>query len=199
MNRSSISGNAETMKVLRTYEDELFKALRKRINTEVEPILTPIAGEINSQVTSQLKSQMPGMFHNGRTGWSGVSLNARVSVKPRELVFIEGKGRSGGLDNQFGFEYAELAGIERRPPRPVSKGWGISTVGYHSYIYNGQGKAFNSKLTRSFGRPGRFLWIRVLKRKPQIEQKVMEIAEDLGVKLTRKLATSVSNSVTEVK
>lgn len=44
MNRSSISGNAETMKVLRTYEDELFKALRKRINTEVEPILTPIAG-----------------------------------------------------------------------------------------------------------------------------------------------------------
>jgi hypothetical protein len=187
MAKSGLSGSSEVVRVLKVYEKDLFKQLKKNINSELKPILNPIEGEINSSVTSSLRSTMRGMFHDGRTGWSGVKVSPRVSVRPKDLVFIEGKGRNAGMDTQLGFEYAELGGIERRAPRAVSKGWGISTPGYHSYIYNGQGKAFNRKLTSSYGKPGRFLWIRVLKRKPEIEQKVEKIADEFGIKISRRL------------
>ena len=199
MAKSGLSGSSEAMKVLKNYEKDLFKKLQKELNSELAPIMSPIESEINSQVEGQLREALPGMFHNGRSGWAGVTVKARTSVRPRELIFIQGDGRSGGMDKQYGFNYAELAGIERRPPRQVSKGWGSNSVGYHSYIYNGQGKTFNRKLTQKFGKPGRFLWIRVLKRKPEIEQKVMKVAESLNIKLSRKLSTEVSNTGIEVR
>lgn len=187
MARSGLSGSAETLRMLKTYETDLYKEFRKNVNSQLKPVIAPIEGDINSSVTSSLRNQMKGMFHEGRTAWSGVKVTPKVSLRPRDLLFIEGKGRNAGLDTQVGFEYAELAGIERRPPRPVSKGWGSTGPGYHSYIYNGQGKAFNRKLTSSYGRPGRFLWKRVLKRKPELEKKVLDIAENLNIKINRRL------------
>jgi len=188
MARSGLSGSAETLRMLKTYESDLYKEFRKGVNSQLKPVIAPIEGEINSSVTSSIRSNMSGMNHNGRTGWSGVKVTPKVSLRPRDLLFIEGKGRNAGLDTQVGFEYAELAGIERRPPRAVSKGWGSTSVGYHSYIYNGQGKAFNRKLTQTYGKPGRFLWKRVLKRKPELENKVLNIAENLNIKINRRLA-----------
>jgi hypothetical protein len=193
MAETYLSGEKEAMRALRDYEKSLLPALRKAMNTELSPILNPIENSINSSDTTRLKSAMPGMFHDGRTAWSGVDVKARVSLRPKDLIFIEGKGRSNGMGKQVGFEYAELAGIERRAPRPVSKGWGSSSVGYHSYIYNGQGKAFNKKLGATFGKPGRFLWTRVLKRKPEIEAKVEKIAEQFGIQLSRKINSNVKN------
>lgn len=187
MAKANLQGSAETLRMLRTYESDLYKDLRKSVNSQLKPLINPIESQINSSVTSSLRNEMSGMFHNGRTAWSGVRVTPKVSIRPRELLFIEGKGRNGGMSNQVGFEYAELAGIERRPPRPVSKGWGSTSVGYHSYIYNGQGKAFNRKLTRAYGKPGRFLWKRVLKRKPELEAKVLDIAERLNIKINRRL------------
>ena len=188
MARSGLSGSAETLRMLRTYEGDLYKEFRKAVNSQLKPVVAPIEGEINGTVTASIRSNMSGMNHNGRTAWSGVRVTPKVSLRPRDLLFIEGKGRNAGLDNQVGFEYAELAGIERRPPRAVSKGWGSSSVGYHSYIYNGQGKAFNRKLTSTYGKPGRFLWKRVLKRKPELENKVLNIAENFNIKINRRLA-----------
>lgn len=188
MARSGLSGSADVIRALKTYESDVYKEFRKSINSELKPILNPIEGQINSEVTSSIRSNLKGMNHNGRTAWSGAKVTARTGMRAKELVFIEGKGRNGGMDVQLGFEYSELAGIERRPPRPVSKGWGSPSVGYHSYIYNGQGKAFNRKLTSVYGKPGRFLFKRVLKRKPEIEDKVLKIAERFNIKLNRRLA-----------
>ena len=187
MEQSRLEGGAETLKMLRTYEKDLFKQLRQSVNSQLKPVITPIESQINSSVTASIRSNMTGMNHNGRTAWSGVKVTPKLSVRPRELIFIEGKGRNGGLDNQVGFEYAELAGIQRRPPRAVSKGWYSTGVGYHSYIYNGQGKAFNAKLTSTYGKPGRFLWKRVLKRKPELENKVLKIAENFNIKVNRRI------------
>ena len=185
--KSHMTGSAEYIRELKNYEQGLLPALRKNINSELAPILGPIESQINSSDTTKLKSALPGMFHNGRTQWGGVKVRARVSLRPKDLIFIEGKGdSSGSLDGAVGFEYAELAGIERRAPRGVSKGWGSSSVGYHSYIYNGQGKAFNRKLGSAFGKPGRFLFKRVLERKPEIESKVKAVAEQFGIKLFAK-------------
>ena len=193
MAESYLSGEKEYIRALKDTEKSLLPALRKALNSELSPILNPIENAINSFDGARLQSAMPGMFHDGRTAWSGVTVKARVSLRPKDLIFIEGKGRSNGMGNQFGFEYAELAGIERRAPRAVSKGWGSNSVGYHSYIYNGQGKAFNRKLGSMFGKPGRFLWQRVLKRKPEIEAKVSKIAEEFGIQLSRKLNSNSKN------
>ena len=128
MARSGLSGSAETLRMLKTYETDLYKEFRKNVNSQLKPVIAPIEGEINSSVTSSLRNQMKGMFHDGRSAWSGVKVTPKVSLRPRDLLFIEGKGRNAGLDTQVGFEYAELAGIERRPPRPVSKGWGSTDL-----------------------------------------------------------------------
>lgn len=183
----SLQGSAEVFRTLRNYERDLYKELRKNVNSNLTPIIQPIEAIINSQITGQLKQTTPGMFHNGRSAWAGAKIRVKQSLRKKDLIFIEGTGRSGGVDNQVGFEYAELAGIERRPPRPVSKGWGETTVGYHSYIYNGQGKAFNRNLTRNYGGPGRFLWKRVMERKGRLETQVLNISERFNLGVNRRL------------
>ena len=186
---AKLEGSAETLYLLKTYDKQIYRELGKKLESDLRPVLGPIQGQINGSVTAALKSRRNiGMFHNGRAGWSGVEIKTKTSIQPKNLIFIEGKGRNAGLDTQVGFEYAELAGIPRSRGRvrPVSKGWGSTTVGYHSYIQNGQGDGFIEMLGR-YGKPGRFLWKRVLNRKPDIEKKVSEIAETYNIKLNRKL------------
>lgn len=187
---TKLHGSAEVIRELRDYEKSLYREFGKKLTTSVKPVLTPIQNKINGQVTSKLKSISPnGMFHNGRSAWSGVNVSIKRSARPKDLVFIEGKGRKGKGEAyvQAGFEYAELAGIRRRPPRPISKGWGKTGVGYRSYIQNGQGDAFIRMLKNNFGKPGRFLWVRVLNRKKIIEAKVFNVAEDLNLRISRRL------------
>lgn len=184
---AKLHGSSEVIKMLYTYERDLYKELGKKLESDLRPIMGPIQGQVNGAVTAQLKNRRNiGMFHDGRSAWSGVTVKTKTSVKPKNLIFIEGKGRKGGDYVQAGFEYAELAGIRRRPPRSLSKGWGSTSTGWHSYIQNGQGDAF-IKMLSSYGKPGRFLWKRVLNRKPEIEEKVVNIAEALNVKINRRI------------
>lgn len=183
MIRPVLHGSAESIKALKKLEPDLLKEVRKKVNSELKPILNPIKAEINSSITSQMQDKMPGMFHSGRSGWSGVNISARVTTRPRDLIFINATGRKG----QFGFDYAELAGIRRRGPRKVSKSY-TKNGKTRTHTVNGQGDAMIDKLQREFGKPGRFAWIRVVKRKPEIEKKVQDIADDFGIKLSRRLA-----------
>jgi hypothetical protein len=179
-----VRGAREVLQELRQYEPELFKELKKNMRTDINPIIKPIESQINSAVTSQLRGvRKAGMFHDGRSRWDGVTLSTRVGTGLKQLVWIQGKGKSSSV----GFEYAELAGIRRRPPRPVSKGWNETGIGWRSYIVNGQGDAFIRMLS-SFGKPGRFLWKRVITRRREIEGKVLDIAENYNVKVNRKLS-----------
>ena len=182
-----IKGARETLQALKTYEPELFKELRKEMRGEVTPIIKPIEAQINASVTNQLRSvRKTGMFHDGRSRWEGVTTSVRTGTGAKQLVWIQGKGRSSTV----GFEYAELAGIRRRPPRPVSKGWNDTSVGWRSYIVNGQGDAFIRMLSE-FGKPGRFLFSRVIKRRREIEGKVLKVSEKLDLRITRKLQRNI--------
>lgn len=200
MAKSRLEGSAETVYLLKTYEKDLYKELGSRLESQLRPVIGPIQGQINGVVTQQLKSRRDaGMFnHSGRTSWGGAEIKVKTSVQPRNLIFIEGKGKGSGDYAQVGFNYAELAGIRRRPPRPISKGWNeTSAGGYHAYMVRGQGDGFIDMLSK-YGKPGRFLWKRVLNRKPEIEEKVLQIAELYNIKLNRRLATTVSNTDTRV-
>jgi hypothetical protein len=184
-----IKGARQTLQALKTYEPELFKELRKEMRSEINPIIKPIESQINSQITSQLRGvRRSGMFHDGRSRWEGMTATVRAGTGAKQLVWIQGNGKASSV----GFEYAELAGIRRRPPRPVSKGWNETGVGYHSYIVNGQGDAFIRMLS-SFGKPGRFLFARVIKRRKEIERSVLKVSEKLDLKITNKLRRSIGD------
>lgn len=183
MVKSVLSGEAEAIKALKNLEPELFKELKKKMNTQLRPILTPIQSEINSQIGSELRQSMPGMFHNGRSAWNGSRLSPRVATRPRDLIFIN----ATGVSSKFGFDYAELAGIRRRPPRRQSRSY-TRNGRTMRHAVNGQGDAFISKLQQEFGKPGRFAWIRVLRRKPEIEDKVLAITDAYGIKVSRRLS-----------
>ena len=184
---AKLDGSSEVFRMIKTYEKDLYKELGKNLQTQLRPVLGPIQGQINGAVTGQLKSRRgTGMFHDGRSAWAGATIKVKTSINPKNLIFIEGTGGNNGMQKQVGFEYAELAGIGRRPPRAVSKGWNSTGTGYHSYIQNGQGAGFVNMLSR-YGKPGRFLWKRVLKRKPEIEDKVEKLADSLNIKINRRI------------
>jgi hypothetical protein len=182
MARSTLTGSSAAIRELKKYEPELYKKLRQSLNSELNPVIKPIQSEINSNIASQVMSKLPGMFHNGRSSWSGATMTTRVSVNPKNLISITATGKSG----KVGFNYAELAGIQRRRPRPMSRPYQKNgeTV---RHAVNGQGIAFNEKLRREFGKPGRFAWIRVLRKKPAIELKVSRIADRYGIALSRRI------------
>jgi len=182
MAKSILTGSSEAIRELKKYEPELYKELRKKLNTDLNPIIKPIQGEINSEITNSLKSSMPGLFHNGRSSWSGATMTSRVSTNPKNLISITAAGRSG----KVGFNYAELAGIQRRRPRPISREYTKNGRTMRHRV-NGQGIAFNEKLRSEFGKPGRFAWIRVLRKKPMIENKIERIATSYGIALSRRL------------
>lgn len=182
--KTILTGSAEAIRELKKYEPELFKQLRKEIVSDINPIVKPIQGDINSSITSAVRSTMPGMFHNGRSAWSGVNISPRLSTNPKTLVNITAAGQKG----QVGFNYAELAGIQRRKPRPLSRTYQKNGRTMRHRV-NGQGLAFNAKLEREFGKPGRFAWIRVVKRKKEIEDKVLVIAEKYNLKVNRRISS----------
>ena len=182
MARSQLTGGAEAIRELKKYSPELYKQLRKDLNSDLNPVIKPIQGEINSEVTTAMRDKMKGMFHSGRSAWTGANISARISTNPKSLITIVATGRT----SKFGFDYAELAGIQRRKPRPTSRSYTKNGVTM-THAVNGQGYAFNNKLRQEFGKPGRFAWIRILRRKPIIERKVLDIAEKYNITLNRKL------------
>lgn len=184
MAKSVLTGSAEAIRELKKYEPELYKELRKKLNSDLNPIIKPIQGDINTEITNSLRASMPGLFHNGRSAWTGANMTSRVSTNPRNLISITASGRRG----KVGFNYAELAGIMRRKPRPISREY-VKNGRTMRHRVNGQGVAFNDKLLREFGKPGRFAWIRVLKQKPAIEKKVERIADSYGIALSRRLGS----------
>jgi len=177
-----VEGIAEVTKLLKRFEPDVLKEMRKDLRTELKPLTQQIASQINTEVTSKLQSRDYEMFHNGRTAWSGVrggtSLLASRRGSVAKLTFT---GRSG----EVGYNYAELAGIERRPPRRISKGWYSTTPGYHSYTYAGQGKVFNERLEKDFGKPGRFAFARFLKKRKEVDKQAQQVADRFVKRVNR--------------
>lgn len=178
--RSSVQGLAEVIRFLRRYQPEVLKQLKKDISAEIKPLVTEAVGEVNSIVGAQLKAREYQMFHGGKTAWNGVRYTPRVTSNRAGLIKLTFTGRGGKL----GYDYAELAGIERRLPKPRSKPWPRSPQGY---LYADQGYTFNDRLERDFGKPGRFMWIRIIKRRKQINRQIDQILTRYNIKINAKL------------
>jgi len=186
-----VEGLETTLAILKTIEPDSISAIR----SEIRSIVT------SSGAVSKIRSRTPavaplsGMANNGPTKWAGVK-SVSVSVLPR---IVAGKrsvplvriAASGGATS-LGFDYAELAGIRRRPPRARSKIRGGSTRGSQkgdgSMALNGQGDNFIKVLEDRNGKtPGRFAFRAVFETRGAImagiQRTLDKFAERINVRL----------------
>lgn len=173
-------------KVLTDAEKQFIKDLRAKAKAE----MMPIASKVRSQIPAV--APISGMLHNGRTQWAVPKVTVYSNPKKRakrgrNVAPIIGF-RATAPSRAVGFAYGELAGIRRKPPKPVSKGWNSTTVGgYHSYRVNGQGEAMIQRLERIRVKPGRFFYRHIAKALPELRRRMAGIVEDTVKDLNKKL------------
>lgn len=193
----SIKNVDEVVRELKQFEDKAIASLRSDLKVRLNPIASMVASQIPRE--SPLRpSRKPngtlkggGMNHRGATRWRGVNkpvvqfTPGRRRDKSYKLVNIAMTGGKRGL----GFDYAELAGIRRRSPRPISKPYqrrGDGVVRQHRI--NGQGDGLIKALREQVGEaPGRFAFIRFLRKRPELTAIALRTINEAAEKVNRKI------------
>lgn len=166
--RVTVENVQQVTRELRQFEDGAIRSLRSDLRVALGPIANQVATEIPRQSPLRKPTKGGGMSHKGKTRWRGVN-KPRIEFTPgrrrdrsHRLVNIAMTGGARGL----GFDYAELAGIRRRPPKEFSKEYTRSDGQVRQHRLNGQGdgliKALEDQVMQE---PGRFAFTRFLKRK----------------------------------
>lgn len=186
-----VKGVKETMAALKEIEPEALSALRKELRVSIQPIANRIASNVPNA-----EPRLKGFRENlrGRADWS--QPKAKVSFTPgtkrrfrdtHPLVSITLDG-SGG---KVGFNYAELAGIKRHPPRERSRPFTHWRTGPGTtYRYAGQGMHFIEALNRAFPstwKAGRFAYKAFIGEKKAVGVLALDILDKYAAKVSRKL------------
>jgi hypothetical protein len=183
--RVSVENVNAVVRELKEFENTAVRELR----SDMKQKLGPIAGQIAAGISRD--APLRGMRHRGKTRWRGVN-------KP-VVEFSPGRGRYGGKrlvnirftggSRGLGFDYAELAGIRRRPPKPMSKPYQRrDRDGVQQHRLAGQGDAFIQALAEQTGKgPGRFMFLSAIKRRPQLVMIATKSLNDAAAKVNRRL------------
>jgi hypothetical protein len=187
-----VEGLETTLAILKTVEPDSIKAIR----SDIRSIVTS-AGAV-SKIRSRTPAIAPlsGMANNGPIKWAGVkTINVSVlpsitsiGTKSKPLVKITATGGA----NSLGFDYAELAGIRRRPPRDRSKIRGGTlrgtAKGDGSMALRGQGDNFIRVLEDRNGKtPGRFAFRAVFETRGKIMAGIQQTLDRYAEKVNRRL------------
>lgn len=190
--QTRLRGLEDTLIILKAVQPDAIKAMRN----EIKSVITD-AG-VMSAIRARTPSVAPlsGMEHDGPTRWGGVrSLTTQVFSKlsgfDSKTVPLITIVASGGSDS-LGFDYAELAGIRRRPPRSRSKirGTGLrgTRKGDGSIAQNGQGNRFIEMIEERFGKtPGRFAYRSVMSKRRSIIENSQGVLDRYAETVNRKL------------
>jgi hypothetical protein len=192
-----VSGIRGAKEILKTVDPEFQKALVKDFHKRMSKPLQNIKKDTRAN-NRKIQNRLPNLYnHRGRTRNTGADIKA--SFRPssqygRAIALITAKGRN----NQVGFEYAELAGINRsqngrrsRIPGTTTRGRG----GDGSYILNGQGQHFNDTLL-NIGKPGRLAFSAVQKNRPELEEIALGVLGKMTDRLNEKLRVDFSSNNT---
>jgi hypothetical protein len=187
-----VEGLENTLAILKLVEPESINAIR----ADIRAIVT------TSGAVSKIRSRTPavaplsGMANNGPIKWAGVK-SVNVSVLPRIMSFGYSakplvKIAATGGKNSLGFDYAELAGIRRQPPRARSKIRGGTlrgtAKGDGSMALNGQGDNFIKILEDRNGKtPGRFAFRAVFETRGKIMAGIQKTLDIYAAKVNRRL------------
>lgn len=188
--RVTVENVQQVTRELKQFEDGAIRSLRSDLRVALGPIANQVATEIPRQSPLRKPSKGGGMSHKGKTRWRGVN-KPRIEFTPgrrrdrsHKLVNISMTGGARGL----GFDYAELAGIRRRPPKEFSKEYTRSDGEVRQHRLNGQGdgliKALEDQVMQE---PGRFAFTRFLKRKRLLNELTIATINKHAEKVNQKL------------
>lgn len=177
-----------TVRTLRGVDRRVLNDLRKELRGKVQPYAQSIANAVPAQ------SPLRGMRHEGVTRWGGkpkatVSFTPGKSRKGNRLLSIKLTGGSAGR-GPIGFDYAEVAGVRKRPPKPFSKvyrdGQGLS----RQHRVNGQGDAMIEELRRRNpirGKAGYFAFNEALQKYGLLNKIGVLALQKFSIKITHEL------------
>lgn len=124
-----------------------------------------------------------GFFHFGRSAWNEADVDIdRLSGGKNLLIAITATGRN----KKFGFDYAELAGINAPRIGGVSRDFTRSNSDKTIRTrQNGQGAAFVKMLNNHLpanhtAKPGRYAFQALVRRMPYIQKKIIKIIVEFG-------------------
>lgn len=173
---------------LKGVDRRVLNDLRKELRGKVQPYANSIANAVPAQ------SPLRGMRHNGVTRWEGkpkatVSFTPGKSRKGNRLLSIKLTGGSAGR-GPLGFDYAELAGVRKRPPKPFSKVYRDSQGLSRQHRVNGQGDAMIDELRRRNpirGKAGYFAFDEALQKYPLLSKIGALALSKFSTKITHEL------------
>ena len=187
-----VEGLEKVLTTLKEVEPDAIKTMRSEIRTIISA--TGVISSIKSRAPQI--APMSGMNHSGPTRWAGVrsvttSVLPRTAALQKKSVPLVRIAASGGKE-ALGFDYADLAGIRRRPPRARSKIRGSSLRGTQkgdgSMALNGQGDNFIKMLEdRNGKKPGRYAYRAVQSARSKIERGIQIVLDNYAQKVNRKL------------
>lgn len=177
-------GVKETLAELKRVQPEVYKQLVKDIKRIAQPAVTRISNAIPSV------APLSGMNHNGKSAWSDVKVDVRVTPSSRagmggteaRLVQIETKSTG----DHYGVEMADMAGRGSgtgRRPSNLSKPFERNGKTIR-YTKNGQGQAMIRNLR---GSASRYVYPSVELVTPQIQSEVLQSLDKAALSINRKL------------
>jgi hypothetical protein len=189
-----IEGLEKTLRILKKVEPDSIKQIRAEIRGIIKQ-----SGAV-SKIRARTPSVAPlsGMNNNGPVKWAGVK-SITVSPLSRITGFSSINNNvplaqitATGGKQSLGFDYAELAGIRRRPPRDRSKIRGGTlrgtAKGDGSMALRGQGDNFIKYLEERYGKtPGRFAFRAVFETRREIMAGIQRTLDNYAAKVNRKL------------
>lgn len=185
--RVDASNINHTITTLRGVDRRVLNELRKELRGKVQPYAQSIANAVPAQ------SPLRGMRHEGVTRWGGkpkasVSFTPGKSRSGNRLLSIKLTGGSAGR-GPIGFDYAEVAGIRRRAPKPFSKVYERQGLNQQHRV-NGQGDAMIEALQRRNpirGKAGYFAFNEALQKYPLLNKIGVLALQKFSLKITHEL------------
>lgn len=189
-------GLKRAVDALADLDRDMKKQFVKDMRTELRGSMNVVKAAIPKVSPFNGGGPLDGMTHAGRTRWSPVRMRLNVNPRPRR----KGVGFVGvvgwivtGSPNGLGFDYAELAGVRRRPPRAITKPFSRATKNGRTVEYtrvNNAGDVFIKNVrSRSNGRgkAGHFAHTEFLKQRGPIQRKAIKVIKKYSSATNRKM------------
>lgn len=185
-----VTGLKPVLRELRKYDKYARTTLRNKLRTATAEDRSKIKRVIQEARPLLKSARNTGFFHSGRSAWNGANVDIDSLGGKNVVIAIKATGRA----KKFGFDYAELAGVNMPARGHVSRDFARSNSKTYRTRQNGQAAGFLNMLNNHLPathtpKPGRYAFQAIVRRMPYIQKKVIKILEDLNAELTYNIAT----------
>jgi hypothetical protein len=178
-------GVKEAIGLMRTFEPEIYKQLRK----DIRGIVAPAVSSIKS--TAPNVAPLSGMIHNGRTAWTKPKVTVNITPAQRSRAFGSTTSNlvaisATGQGRKVGFDIADMAGRANQPNKyPKTRRFVDPRTGeVVQRRVNGQGRGMIANLP---AKASRYVYPAIEKQLPFIRSQVAITIEKAADSINRKL------------